>query len=474
MLPQNASPKIIDPKFEMSGPATMNQDVRERQLEYLVAISVSGFVLSVMMISLGRFSFSQSHWWLWSMLGGMVLTLVLIARRHKLTPHVFIISLAGSVGLLLWGTDTDNRWPYFFMLVVPAATGLLLSRRWETILTSLLIPAALLIVLVKTDLPTLIDRAVIPCGVLLILTVVSYLKEGNTSELMYWAVDAHQKAERRSKMYYEQREQLETALHDLRLANDQLAHMNTALGEAREQAEQANRIKSMFLAAMSHELRTPLNGILNFTQFVSSGMLGAVNEKQAEVLQKATANGEHLLSLINDVLDISKIESGSLTLFVEEGINLKEEVLPVLDTGRAILKNKPVQLVFDAPAELPVVRGDRRRLRQIILNLISNACKFTDEGQITLKLHQQDNELIISVKDTGPGIAPEDHETVFETFRQTERGLKHGQGTGLGLPISRRLAEAHGGRLWLESDLGQGANFLVALPITSPILTPSG
>ncbi|MBI5929755.1 MAG: GAF domain-containing protein [Chloroflexi bacterium] len=240
---------------------------------------------------------------------------------------------------------------------------------------------------------------------------------------------------------------------------------------ALQEAERASKIKSQFLAAMSHELRTPLNAILNFSQFVSSGMLGTVNDEQVDVLNKITASGKHLLGLINDVLDISKIESGALTLFVEEKVNLASELQAVEATGRTLLQDKPVELKIEIENDLPVVVGDRRRIRQIMLNLVSNACKFTEAGEVNIQMRRHGmEEVLFSVKDTGPGIAPEDFEAVFETFRQTEAGLRQSEGTGLGLPISRRLVEAHGGHLFLESVLGQGSTFSFVLPIRSPQL----
>ena len=271
------------------------------------------------------------------------------------------------------------------------------------------------------------------------------------------------------------RAKLEEANTQLRESNRILEHRvaerTYELRIAKEEAEQANVVKSQFLAAMSHELRTPLNAILNFSQFVSTGMLGTVNDEQVDILNKITSSGRHLLSLINDVLDISKIESGALTLFVEADVNLENELQAVEAAGHSLLGNKPVQLTVEVEANLPLVVGDRRRIRQIMLNLVSNACKFTEEGQVTIQMcHQPNGEILLTVRDTGPGIAPEDHAAVFETFRQTEAGLRHSEGTGLGLPISQKLAEAHGGRLWLESVVGQGSAFHVALPIRSPHL----
>jgi signal transduction histidine kinase len=243
------------------------------------------------------------------------------------------------------------------------------------------------------------------------------------------------------------------------------ARLFEELQVALKHAERANQVKSTFLASMSHELRTPLNAIINFSQFISSAMLGPVNDEQIALLQKLTASGKHLLSLINDVLDISKIESDSLQLFIEEGINLAEELDTVVASGHALLKDKEVELQSRIGTNLPPIAGDKRRIRQIMLNLVSNACKFTDSGQITVSLSQQGHEILFSVTDTGPGIAPKDHEIIFETFRQSETGIRHGEGSGLGLPISKRLAEIQGGRLWLESEVGKGTTFYVALPL---------
>jgi signal transduction histidine kinase len=234
---------------------------------------------------------------------------------------------------------------------------------------------------------------------------------------------------------------------------------------AKEEAERANTVKSAFLASMSHELRTPLNAVLNFSQFISSGMLGEVNNEQIDMLEKITSSGKHLLNLINDVLDISKIESGSLRLFVEPNVDLVQEVKTVADIGRALLKDKQVELKLDIPADVPKITADRRRIRQVLLNLVSNACKFTDAGEVSISVEKHDQEVRVLVKDTGPGIAAQDHNTIFEAFRQTDAGIRQGAGTGLGLAISRRLAEAHGGKLWLESQLGAGATFFVAIPL---------
>jgi signal transduction histidine kinase/methyl-accepting chemotaxis protein len=235
--------------------------------------------------------------------------------------------------------------------------------------------------------------------------------------------------------------------------------------QARQIAEDANKVKSQFLANMSHELRTPLNAILNFTEIVADGVLGEVNDKQVDALQKAVASGDHLLSLINDVLDITKIEVGMMELFIED-VDLNAVLKSVLSTSQGLLKDKPeVQLVTDIDENLPTIAGDKRRLRQILINLLSNAVKFTPSGTIRLTAKNRDGEVFLSVQDSGVGIAPEDLPIIFETFRQTRHGLADRTGTGLGLPISKHFAEAHGGRLWVESTVDVGSTFYVTIPV---------
>jgi signal transduction histidine kinase len=191
-----------------------------------------------------------------------------------------------------------------------------------------------------------------------------------------------------------------------------------------------------------------------------------------ESLTKVVDSAKHLLNLINDVLDMSKIESGSLNLFVEENINLNEIITHATETTQALLLDKPVTMYMEVET-LPLVKGDRQRILQILLNILSNACKFTEEGSITFRAKTQGDEICLSVTDTGPGISLEDQAKVFEPFKQTQTGIRQGSGTGLGMPISKSLAEAHHGRLWLESTVGKGTTFYVALPIASEALPVS-
>lgn len=265
-------------------------------------------------------------------------------------------------------------------------------------------------------------------------------------------------------------EALQLANHGL---EQKVAERTAELVVAKEEAERASTVKSAFLASMSHELRTPLNAIINFTRFVAKGAQGPINEEQEATLNEVVDSSRHLLSLINDVLDMSKIESGSLTLFIEDNVKLQPLLDTVISTGKSLKGDKPIEIQTEIADNLPTIRGDRQRILQILLNIMSNACKFTEEGTIKVCASQQADQVVFSVQDTGPGIAPEDAHFVFEAFKQTNTGLRQISGTGLGMPISRSLAEAHGGKLWLESEAGKGAKFTVSIPIKSQQLTPS-
>jgi signal transduction histidine kinase len=243
--------------------------------------------------------------------------------------------------------------------------------------------------------------------------------------------------------------------------------MNDELRSVYAELEEASRHKSEFLANMSHELRTPLNAIIGFSQVLRDEMVGSVNEKQAEYLEDIISSGNHLLSLINDILDLSKVEAGQVELDVHP-FSLRE----ALERGVVMVRERAtedgVRVAFTADPEVDVVDGDERRIKQVIFNLLSNAVKFTPAGgEVDVSATRADGEVRISVADTGPGIALEDRERIFEEFQQTETGGVQHEGTGLGLALSKRFVELHGGRIWLESEVGRGSTFTFALPMRS-------
>jgi signal transduction histidine kinase len=243
--------------------------------------------------------------------------------------------------------------------------------------------------------------------------------------------------------------------------------MNEELRRLYKELETTSRHKSEFLANMSHELRTPLNAIIGFSQVLREKMFGPVNEKQEEYLDDILSSGNHLLSLINDVLDLSKVEAGQVELEVAP-FSLREALERGVVMVRERATNDGVQVAFAADPEVDVVTGDERRIRQVIFNLLSNAVKFTPAGgAVDVSAAQVNGEVRVSVADTGPGLAPEDHERIFEEFQQTETGVELGEGTGLGLALSKRLVELHGGRIWVDSELGKGSTFVFTLPARS-------
>jgi signal transduction histidine kinase len=232
--------------------------------------------------------------------------------------------------------------------------------------------------------------------------------------------------------------------------------------------EAASRHKSEFLANMSHELRTPLNAIIGFSQVLRDELYGDVNEKQEEYLEDILTSANHLLELINDVLDLSKVEAGHLELDIAP-FSLHE----ALDRGVVMVRERAtregVQVTLNPNPDVGLIAGDERRVRQVIFNLLSNAVKFTPAGgAVDVRTLQANGEVRVAVTDDGPGVAPEDHERIFEEFQQTEAGVLDREGTGLGLALSKRLVELHGGRIWVESEVGVGSTFTFTLP-TEPV-----
>jgi hypothetical protein len=234
---------------------------------------------------------------------------------------------------------------------------------------------------------------------------------------------------------------------------------------AKEEAEAANEAKSAFLASMSHELRTPLNAILGYTELIIDNIYGEVPEKIEDVLQRVGRSGRHLLGLVNDVLDISKMEAGQLTLSLND-YSMKEIVDSVLMSVESLGAEKNIGLKADVDPDLPVGKGDEQRITQVILNLVGNAIKFTDEGKVSVQVSASDGTFHVSVADTGMGISETDHRAIFEEFHQADgTDTRKTGGTGLGLAIAKRIIQMHGGQIWVESSPGQGSTFLFTLPV---------
>ncbi len=258
---------------------------------------------------------------------------------------------------------------------------------------------------------------------------------------------------------------------------DPVHQLNIQLEQANKRLEQADRLKSQFLANMSHELRTPLNSILGYAQLVMGGVYGPVTETQNDRLARVIRNGQSLLGLINDLLDISKIEAGRVVLEPQR-VETHELIQTVLTIVEPMAEKKGLKLTYDS-ANCPAVYVDKDRARQVLVNIVANAVKFTQQGGIRIDTEAEGNFLRFSIADTGIGMPPDALESIFEEFQQVDNSsTREYEGTGLGLTIAKRLVEMHHGRIRVESTLGVGSTFHVTFPLAdnkleSAITAPS-
>jgi signal transduction histidine kinase len=249
----------------------------------------------------------------------------------------------------------------------------------------------------------------------------------------------------------------------LAIQNARLFH---EIEDKSRQLEEASQHKSQFLANMSHELRTPLNAILGYTELMADGAYGEPSEKMLGILKRLEANGRHLLGLINDVLDLSKVEAGQLVLELSD-YTVQDIAQTVRSTLEPLAADKKLAFKVEMATELPAGRGDGRRLTQVLINLVGNAIKFTDAGEVAIKAEANNGSFYVSIRDTGPGISAADQAKLFQEFQQADNAITRKKGgTGLGLAISKRIIEMHGGRIWVESQVGRGSTFTFTLPVS--------
>jgi signal transduction histidine kinase len=271
----------------------------------------------------------------------------------------------------------------------------------------------------------------------------------------------------RARLYEELKQASELLEERVREATAELVSQNELLRRQRLELEQASALKSQFLANMSHEFRTPLNAILGYTSLLLEGVAGPLNDKQERNLARVDSNAQHLLALINDILDISRIEAGRMPLTIES-IDVATLVREVLAELEPLVARSRLTVSTTMEPDLPVVEGDRAKVKQILVNLVSNAVKFTPAGSVAIGVAAGGPEgpVRVSVADTGIGIDPSDQEKIFEDFQQADPSTERRYGgAGLGLAISRRLAHMQSGRLELASQPGQGSTFTLVMPL---------
>lgn len=310
-------------------------------------------------------------------------------------------------------------------------------------------------------------------GTLAAMVAVSY----PANQLTHWFWAYFQRVQVLVEEARERKMQLEHALEDLAHANRQLALTNERLGALRLIAEEAQKAKAAFVAKVSHEFRTPLNMIIGLVDLMvkTPEIYGQeLPPALVEDLNIVYRSCRHLAAMVNDVLALSQAEAGRLVLY-REWVDVVDVVREALDVVRPLIEKKGLTLAVDVAAEIPKVYCDKTRIRQVVLNLLSNAARFTETGGISVRVMLRDGRVIVHVSDTGPGIAPEEAEHIFEPFTQASGHLwRDTGGSGLGLSISKQFVELHGGRIWLESAPGAGSTFSFELPVSPPILPVAG
>ena len=382
----------------------------------------------------------------WLLVSGLVASIHFVAAWFELPSALVLVALPATLAISLLGVHAG---------VIAAGA--------ETVILLFLRPFGGLDVGTGMVIVTLLALW-LACG-LMIAT------QRSVSELARWSVVNFERARVLLDEARDRQAGLKEALDALAHANRQLALTYDKLAAARLLAEEARRTKAAFVANVSHEFRTPLNMIVGLVDMILETPSLYGEELPAPLLKDLEIVGrncEHLSSMINDVLDLSRIESGRPALH-RENVRLQEVVEQALAVVRPLTEKRGLALQAVVPDDLPEVYCDRTRIRQVILNLVSNAARFTERGGITVQATSEDGSVLVSVTDSGPGISPEDAKRIFEPFYQGSSLVRRqGNGTGLGLSISKQFVELHGGKMWLESQLGAGSTFSFRLPISLP------
>jgi signal transduction histidine kinase len=395
-------------------------------------------------------------------------------RRDKFGWAVWMYSLgvvaAVALAMGYGGSFGEEYAPYILPLLL-FVVGLLLPVRDTLVLMVVVVAVAILF-------PSLVEGEIVlenSTGFALILTIIATGLSAQVSGELYaiaeWALENYRKERQTTFALFESREALQKSLQRQQALTYELQETNRQLEVARRSEEEAKNFRGQFLANMSHELRTPLNAIIGFSQTMLDfpAMYDGVElpDQYRQDMNQILSSGKHLLNIINDILDLSKVDAGKLDLELQP-VDLGPVIKGVLSTAVGLVGERAdkIELKKQLPDPLPMCLGDPLRVRQVLLNLYSNAAKFTDQGHIKLSVWAENNQVIFAVEDTGIGIADSDKVGIFEEFRQGTAGRKKGrQGAGLGLAISQQLMRLMNGRLWFESVLGKGSTFYFSLPL---------
>ncbi len=391
-------------------------------------------------------------------------------RRGKYTPAVWTYAMGGvaAVAILLYVGEQDLRQiaPFAFPIIV-FVVGLLLSPGSTFLLAGLSTFITFVVPLLTPDGSEFLRASSAYVGVAIGFTFASALLASQVTGELYkvteWALLNYQRERKTTEALFESREALERSLRRSEALSERLKETNTELEQARAAAEAAKHYRGQFLANMSHELRTPLNAIIGFSEtmlkFPAMYDNATLPKAYAGDMNQIYTSGRQLLNLINDILDLSKVDAGKLEIHMGR-VEIEPIINMVLGQAQGLIGERPIRLEKDLPDTLPMIWADETRVRQVLLNLYSNAAKFTTEGSITLVVRAVPEGVQFSVTDTGCGIDARKFEIIFEEFKQAEStGRDPRSGAGLGLAIARQLMNLMGGRIWVESELGSGSTF---------------
>ncbi len=406
------------------------------------------------------------------MIGGSLMTRFFLNRNHYVrAAWIYILAALVALTLLLTVSTLEmiNVYIFFYAMII-FIVGLLLPPT-NTLLLALV--SSLLLTLVPATVLGGMDYFGPPQIAAIVMTflaaIISMQVTGDLYQIAEWALQNYQRERRVAAELFDSRQEVEKGFVRARALGERLQETNLELEGARGAAEEAKHFRGQFLANMSHELRTPLNAIIGFSETMLKfpAMYDGVklpNAYEAD-LQQIYTSGKQLLNLINDILDLAKVDAGKLDIRIER-LELKPVINSVLSTASGLLAGKPIRLETDLPDEIPAVWADEARVRQVLLNLYSNAAKFTDRGTIKVTVRPVDDQLQISIADTGLGISATDLGIIFEEFKQASGpGRDPRSGAGLGLAICRQLLALMDGRIWAESTVGQGSTFHVVVPL---------
>ena len=378
--------------------------------------------------------------------------------------------LTATSVLLYFGNDATREFSPYANIIAIYIIGLMLPAR-------AMLPLLILSVGSTLTVPWIADGAMTipPTGALIaiMVTVITAILSAQASGELYaiaeWALESYRRERSSSMRLFESRQEVERSFLRQQALTLELQETNDELAVAQRAAEEAKHFRGQFLANMSHELRTPLNAVIGFSETMLNFPLMYNNtelptEYQGD-LEQIHNSGKHLLNIINDILDLSKIDAGRLEIDIQR-VDLEPILKGALSTAIGLVGGKPIKLLRETPDDIPNVKADPVRVRQVLLNIYSNAAKFTEEGQVKLVLKHDKERVTISVSDTGEGIHPDDLPHIFDEFRQGAAGRKKARaGSGLGMTISRQLMELMGGEIRVESELGKGSTFTFTLPI---------